>query len=93
MLAEHHSLSIQGNSLNVTSQVDSWVGKGVDQRTFDSVATPLTSKKPKQNPSGGERYDAAPPQVAELRDSNPQRMVKIISKNMSPQCINLEGYG
>ena len=40
MLAEHHSLSVQGNSLDVTSQVDPWVGKGVDQRTFDPVATP-----------------------------------------------------
>ena len=34
-------LSIQGNTLNETSQVDSWVGKGVDQRTFGPVATPL----------------------------------------------------
>ena len=52
-----------------------------------------TTKKLKQNPSGGERCDAAPPQVAELRDNNPQRMVEISCKNMSPQCINLEGYG
>ena len=33
------------------------------------------------------------PQVPELRDNNPQRMVKIGSKSMSPRCINLEGYG
>ena len=33
--------SIQGNSLDVTPKVDSWVGKGVDQRTFGTIATPL----------------------------------------------------
>ena len=33
--------SIQGNSLNVTSNVDSWAGKGVDLRTFGPIATPL----------------------------------------------------
>ena len=85
ILAEHHLLSIQGNSLNVTPQVDSWVGKGVDQRTFGPAATPLPIRSPSQNPSGGERCDAAPPQVAELRDNNPQRMVKISSKDMSPR--------
>ena len=31
--------SIQGNTLDETSQVDSWAGKGVDQRIFGSVAT------------------------------------------------------
>ena len=34
-------LSIQGNTINKTSQVGSWAGKGVDQRTFGPVATPL----------------------------------------------------
>ena len=33
------------------------------------------------------------PQIAELGDNNPQKMVKIGSKSMSPQCINPEGYG
>ena len=37
-------LSIQGNTLNKTSQVDSWAGKGVDQRIFGPVATPLPIK-------------------------------------------------
>ena len=34
-------LSVQGNTLNETSQVDSWAGKGVDQRIFGPVPTPL----------------------------------------------------
>ena len=33
--------SIQGNSLKITSKVDSWAEKGVDQRTFGPIATPL----------------------------------------------------
>ena len=33
--------SVQGNSLDITLKVDSWVGKGVDQRTFGPIATPL----------------------------------------------------
>ena len=33
--------SIPGNSLDITPKVDSWVGKGVDQRTFGPIATPL----------------------------------------------------
>ena len=37
-------LSVQGNTLDETSQVDSWEGKGVDQRTFGPVATPLPMK-------------------------------------------------
>ena len=37
-------LSIQGNTLNEASQVDSWAGKGVDQRIFGPVATPLPMK-------------------------------------------------
>ena len=36
--------SIQGNTLDKTSQVDSWAGKGVDQRIFGPVATPLPIK-------------------------------------------------
>ena len=43
-------LSIQGNSLDVTSQVDSWAGKGVDQRTFGPVATPLPTRSPSRIP-------------------------------------------
>ena len=37
-------LSVQGNTLDKMSQVDSWAGKGVDQRTFGPVATPLPMK-------------------------------------------------
>ena len=37
--------SIQGNSLDATPKVDSWAGKGVDQRTFGPVATPLPEDK------------------------------------------------
>ena len=33
--------SIEGNSLDITSKVDSWAGKGLDQRTFVPIATPL----------------------------------------------------
>ena len=33
-------LSIQGNTLEETSQVDFWAGKGVDQRIFGPVALP-----------------------------------------------------
>ena len=33
--------NIQGNTLNVASEVDCWTGKGVDQRTFGPIATPL----------------------------------------------------
>ena len=36
--------SIQENTLNETSQVDSWAGKGVDQMIFSPVATPLSMK-------------------------------------------------
>ena len=36
--------SIQGNTLDETSQVDSWAGKGVDQRIFGPIATPLPMK-------------------------------------------------
>ena len=46
ILAEHHSLSIQGNSLDITSQVDFWAGKEVDQRPFDPAATPLPLRSP-----------------------------------------------
>ena len=45
-------LSVQVNTLDKTSQVDSWAGKGVDQRTFCPVATPLPMKnKSSGNPS------------------------------------------
>ena len=37
--------SVQGNSLNATPKVDSWAGKGVDQRTFGQIATPLPEYK------------------------------------------------
>ena len=93
MLAEHHSLSIQGNSLNVTSTSGFLGRKGSGLKDIWSSCNSPTTKKPKKNPSRGERCDAAPPQVAELRYNNPQRLVKIGNRNMSPQCINLEGYG
>ena len=35
------SMTHQGNTLDETSQLDSWAGKGVDQRTFGPVATTL----------------------------------------------------
>ena len=45
--------SIQGNTLNVTFEVDCWVGKGVDQRTFGPIATPLQEyRNPKQSLKG-----------------------------------------
>ena len=37
--------SIQGNSLDGTPKMDSWVGKGVDQRTFSLIPTPLPEYK------------------------------------------------
>ena len=37
-------LSIQGNTLNETSQLDSLAEKGVDQRIFGPVATPQRMK-------------------------------------------------
>ena len=36
--------SFQGNTLNETSWVDSWAGKGVDQRIFGPIATSLPMK-------------------------------------------------
>ena len=33
--------NIQRNTLNATSEVDYWAGKGVNQRTFGPIATPL----------------------------------------------------
>ena len=36
--------SIQENTLDKTSQVDSWTGKGVDQRILGPIATPLPMK-------------------------------------------------
>ena len=93
MLAEHHSLKHPGNSLNITPQVDSWVGKGVDQRTFGPAATPLPIRSPSRIPVEERGAMQLHPQVAKLGDNNPQRMAKIYIKSMSPRCINLEGYG
>ena len=61
--------SIQGNSLDITSRVGSWAGKGVDQRTFGPIATPPTRlKRPQSNPPGGiEKCKAAPPRKASNR--------------------------
>ena len=42
--------SIEGNSLDVTPMQYSWVGKGVDWRTFDSVATPQPIWSPSRIP-------------------------------------------
>ena len=93
MLAEHHSLSIQGKSLNITPTIGFLGREGSGLKDIWSSCNSPTTKKIKQSPSGGRRCDAALPQVAELRDSNPQKMVKISCKNMSPWRINLEGYG
>ena len=61
---------------------------------WSSCNSPTNEKKPKQNPNGEKRCDAAPPPGNKAKKDNLQRMVKIyILKGMSPQCINLEGYG
>ena len=93
ILAEHHSLSVQGNSLDVTPTSGFLGREGSGLKDIWSSCNSPTIKKLKKNLSGGERCNAAPPQVAELRYSNPQRMVEISNRNMSPRHINLEGYG
>ena len=77
-------LSVQGDSLDIASQVDSWVGKGVDQRTFGPAATPLPIRHSSRIPVEKRGVMQFHPQVPELGDTNPQKMVKISSKNMSP---------
>ena len=77
-------MSVQGNSLDITSQVDSLVGKGVDQRTFGPAATPLPIRSPSRIPVEKRGAMQLHPQVPEIRDNNPQRMVKIGSKSMRP---------
>ena len=84
-------LSIQGNSLNITSQVDSWVGKGVDQRTFGPAATPLPIRKPSRIPVEKRGLMQLHPQLPELRDTNLQKMVKIGSKSMRPDASIWKG--
>ena len=93
MLAEHHSLSIQRNSLDVTPTSGFMGREGSGSKDIWSSCNSPTIKKLKKNPSGGERCKAAPPQIAELRYSNPQRIVEISNRNMSPLHINREGYG
>ena len=66
-------MSIQGNSLDVTSQVDSWVGKGVDQRTFGPAATPLPIRNPSRIPVEKRGAMQLHPQEPELGDTNPQK--------------------
>ena len=66
-------LSIQGNSLDITSQVDSWVGKGVDQRTFGPAATPLPIRNLSRIPVEKRGVMQLHPQVPQLRDTNPQK--------------------
>ena len=52
--------AIQVNSLNVTSRVDLWVGKGVDQRTLAQLQLPYQIKEAQSNPPGGiEKCEAA----------------------------------
>ena len=49
-------LSIQGNTVNETPRVDSWAGKGVDQRIFGPVANTLPMKNsPKVIPVEAQR--------------------------------------
>ena len=62
-------LSIQGNTFDETSQVDSWAAKGVDQRTFGPVATPQPMKKsPKVIPVGSvDECEAVLPREASNR--------------------------
>ena len=64
----------------------------MDQRTFGPVATPLPIRSPSRIPVEKRGAMQLHPQVPELRDNIPQRMVKIGSKSTSPQCINLKGY-
>ena len=61
-------LIVQGNTLNKTSQVDSWAGKGVDQRIFGPVATPLPmNNSPKVIPVEVQRSEAALPRETSSR--------------------------
>ena len=60
-LTEHHSLSIQGNSLDVTSICGFLGRKGSGLKDIWSSCNSLTTEKPKKNPSGGESCAAAPP--------------------------------
>ena len=93
MLAEHHSLKHPGE-LSQCNSTSGFLGReGVDQRTFGPAATPLPIRSPSRIPVEKRGAMQLLPQVPELGDHNPQRMVKIGSKSMSPQCINLEGYG
>ena len=61
MLAEHHSLSVQGNSLDVTSICGFLGRKGSGLKDIWSSCNSPTTEKPKKNPSGGERCAAASP--------------------------------
>ena len=45
--------NIQGTTFNAASEMDYWAWKGVDQRTFGPIATPLPEEiDPKQSPLG-----------------------------------------
>ena len=46
MSVKHYSFGIQRNFLNVVPKVDCWMGKGVDQRIFGPIATPLPGQNP-----------------------------------------------
>ena len=84
-------LSIQGDSLNVASQVDSWAGRGVDQKTFGPAATPLPIRNPSRIPVERRGAMQLHPQVPELGDTNPQKIVKISSKNTRPNALIWKG--
>ena len=73
MSAEHHSLSIQWNSVNVTSTSGFMGREGSESKDIWFSCNSPTVRKLKRNLSGGERCNAAPPQLAELRYSNPYK--------------------
>ena len=80
-----------GNSLNVTPTGGFLDREGSGSKDIWSSCNFPTTKKLKQNPSGGERCDAAPPQVAELRDNNPKNMVEIGCKKWVPDASIWKG--
>ena len=49
MSAKHHFFGIEGNSINVVSMVDFWMGR-VDQRLFDLSAAASPEKNPEEQP-------------------------------------------
>ena len=79
-------LSVQGNTLNETSQVDTWAGKGVDQRIIGPVATPLPTKNsPKVIPVEAQRSVRQHYPEKQVTDSHSKFLSKN-SVNVSPWC-------